>query len=528
MTETALAGDETFTHRIPDLVDLLLCHPDITSWFAFYSSPPAVHSITDRKLNKGNKLFVKGAYHTGQSVPVDVSIDQSRALDWHVVLQPPQPILYTAVPVATTDVEVDVDVATEVATTSIVTSLFAENQPEGERDTGDAASAENLTTALTETDANGAPLETARGTSEQPSGAPADTNALEVAAAAAMDGTPDRGDDVIEKGHHSNDQHIHSKSFSALRVLPHVKPDLHHSQSQSAVGIHQAGGQSVGNDSPFRQPSIAEHSTFEAVLQHPIGVNPSYDNRLHQAESKTSNSELPFEAVLEHTGDVNDQHSFEVPPGASPSLDLTKSPSKQGPGGRARKQSRHNSRHGSAHGSRKNSARGTRGQEDAQLDDMLRLAADIAAGVKEKEEEKIDPDAHLPSWLRTAKAAITEPPADEVVEEVSMLDSMLHLLDHPPEKPVEMEMVPLPPVVPISAPDISLDMKWVFGVQTQFLRNSVQYVHAREMASLISFTTGRYAVVHDLEKRNQRLFTHHHRDILSTAVHPVGYVTLFL
>ena len=73
---------------------------------------------------------------------------------------------------------------------------------------------------------------------------------------------------------------------------------------------------------------------------------------------------------------------------------------------------------------------------------------------------------------------------------------------------------------PIKAlpPDTSLSLEWIYGYQSEKCRNNVRY----NIEGDVIYSVGKYAIVYNFSRHEQRVFTGHDEEIISLAVHPAG------
>jgi len=73
-------------------------------------------------------------------------------------------------------------------------------------------------------------------------------------------------------------------------------------------------------------------------------------------------------------------------------------------------------------------------------------------------------------------------------------------------------------VVRMLPPETSLSLEWIYGYQSERCRNNVRY----NVDGDVVYNVGRFAIVYNFSRHEQRVFTGHDEEIISLAVHPAG------
>jgi hypothetical protein len=69
------------------------------------------------------------------------------------------------------------------------------------------------------------------------------------------------------------------------------------------------------------------------------------------------------------------------------------------------------------------------------------------------------------------------------------------------------------------APDVSIELEWVYGYQSQRSKNNLRYTAAK--GHCIVYPIGRYCVLYSFDMHKQNIFAVHRDEVLSLAMHPV-------
>ena len=69
-----------------------------------------------------------------------------------------------------------------------------------------------------------------------------------------------------------------------------------------------------------------------------------------------------------------------------------------------------------------------------------------------------------------------------------------------------------------SSPEISLELSWVYGYQSEKSRNNIAYTAQGN----IVYHVGRFGIVYNLFEHKQHVFTAHNHEISALAIHPSG------
>ena len=76
--------------------------------------------------------------------------------------------------------------------------------------------------------------------------------------------------------------------------------------------------------------------------------------------------------------------------------------------------------------------------------------------------------------------------------------------------------------IPKLAPDMSLELAWVYGYQAEKSKNNVRYTSVGEAV----YHSGKYAITYSFDGHSQKIFTGHCDEILCLAMHPVRSPTV--